>query len=287
MKHKCYSHENRFIQNSKLSLQVRSLILLFFTIICATFLNTGCKFHAQDKNFNYSEQGIASWYGPGFTGRKTANGEIYNPNDMTAASRSVPLGSVVKVTSLRTGKSAVVRINDRGPYVGNRIIDLSHAAAKKIGMLGSGIAKVKIEGLYLKEKGKQMERKFQIFMIALVIFLAVGAGCAKHYGKRYSGKSVKYSASGVASWYGPGFRGRKTASGERFRPSALTAAHRTLPFGTRVRVTNLSNSKSVVVRINDRGPFTGGRIIDLSQRAAKKIGMIRSGTAKVKVVAVK
>ncbi len=88
---------------------------------------------------------------------------------------------------------------------------------------------------------------------------------------------------GIASWYGPGFHGRKTASGERFNQNALTAAHRSLPFGTKVRVTNLRNGNSVTVRINDRGPFTRGRIIDLSAGAARLIGVKRSGTAPVKI----
>ncbi|WP_418292076.1 septal ring lytic transglycosylase RlpA family protein [Methylobacterium durans] len=85
--------------------------------------------------------------------------------------------------------------------------------------------------------------------------------------------------SGVASWYGPGFHGRRTVNGERFNTHALTAAHRSLPFGTQVRVTNKSNGRSVVVRINDRGPFVGGRVIDLSNASARAIGV--SGVAKV------
>lgn len=86
-----------------------------------------------------------------------------------------------------------------------------------------------------------------------------------------------------ASWYGPGFHGRTTASGERFNQNGLTAAHRKLPFGTKVRVTNTRNKKSVVVRINDRGPFIHGRTIDLSRGAANKIGMVATGTACVRV----
>ncbi len=85
---------------------------------------------------------------------------------------------------------------------------------------------------------------------------------------------------GHASWYA---LTSKTASGERMNPSALTAAHRSLPFGSKVLVENLSNGRSVVVRINDRGPFVGGRIIDLSKAAAAQIGMIHSGTARVRV----
>jgi rare lipoprotein A len=89
------------------------------------------------------------------------------------------------------------------------------------------------------------------------------------------------SLKGIASWYGPGFHGRRSANGERFNQHAMTAAHRSLPFGTKVKVTNLNNGRSVVVRINDRGPFSGRRIIDLSAGAASSIGMIGSGTAPV------
>jgi len=88
---------------------------------------------------------------------------------------------------------------------------------------------------------------------------------------------------GRASWYGPGFAGRRTANGEVFDPSQLTAAHRELPFDTLVRVHNLGNGRSVVVRINDRGPFKGNRVIDLSRAAAEAIGMVSSGVADVRL----
>lgn len=89
--------------------------------------------------------------------------------------------------------------------------------------------------------------------------------------------------TGGASYYGLQFAGRKTANGERFDPNHLTAAHRTLPFGSLVRVTNLDNGKSVVVRINDRGPFHPRRVIDLSLGAARAIDMVRRGLATVKL----
>ncbi len=92
-----------------------------------------------------------------------------------------------------------------------------------------------------------------------------------------------YRETGIASWYGPGFHGRATANGEIFDQNALTAAHRTLPMPFMVRVTNLDNGRSIKVRINDRGPFKNGRIIDLSRRAADLLGFRRSGTAKVRV----
>ena len=88
---------------------------------------------------------------------------------------------------------------------------------------------------------------------------------------------------GMASYYGDELAGNRTASGERFNPSQMTAAHRSLPFGSMVRVTNISNGDSVIVRINDRGPFSHGRVIDVSHAAAREIGMHRSGTARVKL----
>ena len=104
-------------------------------------------------------------------------------------------------------------------------------------------------------------------------------------GKRYqpTKKIEQFSQTGKASWYGPGFHGKKTSSGERFDMNTLSAAHRTLPIPSYARVTNLSNGKSVVVRINDRGPFHGNRVMDLSKAAAKELSFIHTGTANVKV----
>lgn len=94
---------------------------------------------------------------------------------------------------------------------------------------------------------------------------------------------AEHIGDGVASYYGARFAGRPTASGERFDPQQLTAAHRTLPFGSMVRVTNPGNGQSVVVRINDRGPFHGNRAIDLSRRAAEEIGLVRAGHGTVRM----
>jgi len=94
-------------------------------------------------------------------------------------------------------------------------------------------------------------------------------------------KTVK--EEGVASYYADKFNGRKTASGATFRQNKLTAAHRTLPFGTRVKVKNISNGKTVKVTINDRGPFVQGRTIDLSKKAAQKLGILQQGIAPVKL----
>ncbi len=103
-------------------------------------------------------------------------------------------------------------------------------------------------------------------------------------GKRYvPQESYNYSETGIASWYGPNFHGKKTANGEIFDMSELTAAHRTLQIPSLVRVTNLENGRSIILRVNDRGPFKRGRIIDVSKRGAELLGFKNKGVAKVKV----
>lgn len=99
----------------------------------------------------------------------------------------------------------------------------------------------------------------------------------------FAGQAPGFQQSGVASYYADKFHGRKTASGERFDQSALTAAHRTLPMGTKILVTNRRNGSSVVVRVNDRGPHVKGRLLDLSKRAAQELHMGKSGVAYVQL----
>jgi len=120
-------------------------------------------------------------------------------------------------------------------------------------------------------------------LLAVVLLLGLATGCATTGGSRIARKSVQGTQIGMASYYAHKFHGRRTASGQIYDMHGMTAAHRKLPFGTRVRVTNLHNHKSVELIINDRGPFKKGRIIDVSYGAARKLGMIRDGTAKVRV----
>ena len=93
----------------------------------------------------WTQNGKVSWYGPGFQGRQTANGEIFDTNEMTMAHRSLAFGSKVRVTNLDNGRSIIVRVNDRGPYVGGRIADLSHAAASRLGFVEDGVVHARIE----------------------------------------------------------------------------------------------------------------------------------------------
>jgi rare lipoprotein A len=118
------------------------------------------------------------------------------------------------------------------------------------------------------------------------VSVAKGARGTKPYtvaGKTYYPllSSHGFREEGIASWYGPDFHGKKTANGEKYDMHGMTAAHKLLPFGTRVLVTNRENGKSAVVRINDRGPFVGTRVIDLTRTAAERIGMLAKGTAPV------
>lgn len=112
---------------------------------------------------------------------------------------------------------------------------------------------------------------------ALAVLVALAAGCATHSLK------TPTTQRGIASWYGPGFHGQATTSGETYDQYGMTAAHRTWPLGTRVRVTNEQNGRSVVVRINDRGPFVGDRILDLSYAAATQLDLVQGGTGLVTV----
>ena len=117
--------------------------------------------------------------------------------------------------------------------------------------------------------------------VLLLFLLLLGADVAQASPSAEEFQSEQTRVHGAASWYGPGFYGRRTASGDVFGPDTLTAAHRTLPFGTRVRVTNLENGKTVVVRINDRGPFRRHRVIDLAHGAATVLQMKQAGEVPV------
>lgn len=135
----------------------------FIFLLSAAFFTTGCsstaRFNSEKKNpdIRYSVksdkkepgkivmQGSASYYGPKYHGRKTASGEVFDMYQYTAAHQQLPFGTKLRVTNLQNGKSVMVRINDRGPFVGNRILDLSYGAAKQIDMLSSGVVEVKLE----------------------------------------------------------------------------------------------------------------------------------------------
>ncbi len=124
--------------------------------------------------------------------------------------------------------------------------------------------------------------------IVMVLFVsALLAACASQPQRApapgATGERATFTQGGLASWYGKSHHGKTTANGEPFDMNAMTAAHRSLPFGTVVRVTNLRSKRSIKVRINDRGPYTGGRIIDLSAHAARGLGIADHGVARVRI----
>ena len=139
------------------------------------------------------------------------------------------------------------------------------------------------------------DKRSLVALACLALAGVIASGCSVGFGlgvsvpigrrrapeRRFYPRRADESEEGMASWYGRRFHGKRTASGEIFDMRAMTAAHKTLPFGARVRVRMLETNRSVVVRINDRGPFVEGRIIDLSHAAARRLGMVRVGTAPV------
>jgi rare lipoprotein A len=129
-----------------------------------------------------------------------------------------------------------------------------------------------------------MAKRVQLLPIVFGSIVLAGS-CAPRKAPSITPVSIapRHVETGQASWYGKAHQGHLTASGERFDMHSLTAAHRTLPFGTIVRVTHLKSGRSVEVRINDRGPFHSGRIIDLSYEAARKLGIVGRGTARVEL----
>ena len=120
--------------------------------------------------------------------------------------------------------------------------------------------------------------------IAILLSGALLAACHTLSPRAYG---PGFTETGLASWYGADFHHKRTANGERFDMNGLTAAHRSLPFDSYVRVTNVANGRSVVVRINDRGPFVGDRIIDLSAKAARQLGIKEDGVARVRIEVVR
>ena len=130
---------------------------------------------------------------------------------------------------------------------------------------------------------KQLKTLLAFKTMALLL-IVLGSGCASHRSSTSPARPQPGADQiGLASYYARSFQGRKTASGERYDMNRLTAAHRTYPFGTALRVTHLGNGRNVVVRVNDRGPFARGRVVDISYAAARRLDMVRSGTARVRV----
>ncbi len=161
------------------------------------------------------------------------------------------------------------------------------------------MAQADYRGICMIESTRLLGRQIKMLGMVAAVFLLTACssgpdtstGAERQVGQPYSVNSATYvpreapgyDTVGIASWYGKRYHGRRTASGEIFDMNSGTAAHRTLPFGTRVEVTNLENGRSAVLKINDRGPFVRRRIIDVSRRVAQELGFVQQGTARVRV----
>ncbi|MDA8020807.1 MAG: septal ring lytic transglycosylase RlpA family protein [Thermoanaerobaculia bacterium] len=136
-----------------------------FVLALLATLFTGCSMHRYDKpRVGTTQRGVASWYGEPFHGRKTASGEVYDMHEMTAAHKELPLGTVVHVKNLDNGREAQFRVNDRGPFIRGRVLDVSYAGAKELGMVGPGTARIELRVIQLGggPSGQKLTTRFAV-----------------------------------------------------------------------------------------------------------------------------
>lgn len=180
----------------------------------SSYVVFGRRYHVLNTAQGYVEQGIASWYGPKFHGRRTSSGEPYDMYAMTAAHKTLPLPAYVRVTNLENGRSIVVRVNDRGPFVNNRIIDLSYVAAHKLGIVGSGTGLVEVRTLQPGQpelRTASLNRDAQIAAQASrTLYVQVGAFSSRENAEQLRGQlllngfdevQVQHSSSSAEALY--------------------------------------------------------------------------------------
>lgn len=231
--------------------------------------------------------GIASYYSSNLDGSKTSTGERYRNNKFTAASNEFALNTWVKVTNLSNGKSVIVRINDRmhaRMKKKGRVIDLSRVAANQLDFMAKGLTRVEVETI--------LWVKTDSATVPVTDSSQVNAGDSAMPKKASKPDSATADGVhyGIASFYSANLDGTKTATGEIYRNKKMSAASNHFKLNTWVRVTNLKNNRSVVLRINDRmhpRMKAKGRVVDLSRVAAQKLGFMKSGLTRVKVEPVK
>lgn len=226
--------------------------------------------------------GIASFYSYNLDGTETSTGERYRNNKLTAASNNFKLNTWVLVTNLRNKKSVIVRINDHmHPRMKKkgRVVDLSRIAARQLDFMNDGLTKVKVQPVvfvFSPDVKKQLD-SLQEIRDSIRVTDSVNTEPEK---------KDENAVTGIASFYSSNLDGTLTATGETYRNNRMSAASNDFDLNTWVRVTNVHNNKSVIVRINDRmhpKMQKKGRVVDLSRIAAKKLDFIKNGLTKVKV----
>jgi rare lipoprotein A len=193
-------------------------------ILCSILLLTSCTGKNYFRSGN-TQKGVASWYGPDFHGKLTSNREIYNMHALTAAHKTLPFGTYVRVTNLNNGKSVVVRINDRGPFIKGRIIDLSYAAARKLGLDISGVAPVKIK--VLKEYSpKKSSQKFSI-QVGSFSLKKNAQILKKKLQKNYRNVYISKIKTGSGTFYRVRIKARNIKSAEKIASKLMKQGYRT------------------------------------------------------------
>jgi rare lipoprotein A (peptidoglycan hydrolase) len=232
--------------------------------------------------------GIASFYSYNLDGTLTSTGERYRNAKLTAASNNFKLNTWVLVTNIRNRKSVIVRINDRmhpRMKAKGRVVDLSREAARQLDFMENGLTKVKVQPIrfiFSPTVKKKIDSLYQNSDSATVTD-SLKTDPAK---KDDELKKEEDLVMGIASFYSSNLDGTLTSTGERYRNNKLSAASNNFDLNTWVRVTNLNNNRSVILRINDRmhpRMKRKGRVVDLSRVAARKLDFIKNGLTKVKV----
>jgi len=244
-------------------------------------------------------EGMASYYGDEFDGRQTSTGEIFRQAGYSAASLDMPWGTILEVTNLSNGRTTQVRVNDCGPYARGRIIDLSRAAAEDLDLIKAGETKVRLRVIKASNSGPTCNRSAwsrKLKKQGLPIppppppwdptqTVSMASGTEVVPGPTVSPRFPVPAgdAQGLASYYPDRLHGRQTSTGEIYDYNKFTAASKVFAYGTRLEVTNIVNGAKTEVVVNDCGPNSPDRILDLSRIAAQQVGVLQAGTAMVSV----
>lgn len=244
-------------------------------------------------------EGIASFYGKGFDGKLTSTGETFHEKGYSAASLDLPWGTIVEVTNLANGRTTQVRVNDCGPHVAGRIIDLSQAAGEDLDLIENGVTKVRLRiikssnsgptcnrGKWTKElkaQGKAIPPPPPLWDPTQTVGVLPVNNVEPRPAVSPNLPVLEGDMQGLAGYYPNRFQGKTTSTGEVYDRNKFTAASKAFAYGTRLEVTNIVSGAKTEVVVNDCGPNTPERILDLSRIAAEQIGVLKAGTAMVSV----
>ena len=244
-------------------------------------------------------EGMASFYGDKFDGRPTSTGETFRKAGYSAASLDMPWGTILEVTNLSNGRTTQVRVNDCGPHSRGRIIDLSRAAAADLDMIKVGEAKVRLRVIKASNSGptcnrgawsRMLKKQGKAIPPPPPPWDPTQTVSMRPVNEVVPGPAVSPripipagDAQGLASYYPDRLQGRETSTGEIYDHNKFTAASKAFAYGTRLEVTNVVNGAKTEVLVNDCGPHSPDRILDLSRIAAQQIGILQAGTAMVSV----